>query len=192
MTRLTSLADSSQAAVEAVESANLRKYLLGRSMTYTMQHPLFGIGPGQFSNVVGKESRSEGRVGAWMETHNMFTQVSSECGIPALLLFVAGVGLTLRQAWRLNRSGKARGDDNPELIAAATCVLLSLTGFCTAATFLNLAYRLYLPSLSGLVIAMGFAAQAELFSKPPAKEQPTASPWAAAPNLPPLRPARPV
>lgn len=70
---------------EALESGEARGYLLKQSLIYTAQHPIFGIGMAQFPNYEGRLSIEAGKVGNWHETHNSFTEVSSECGIPALI-----------------------------------------------------------------------------------------------------------
>src|SRR5215471_3724719 len=44
---------------EADESSISRTYLFQQSVRYTLQHPLFGVGPDQFSNFEGLESRSK-------------------------------------------------------------------------------------------------------------------------------------
>jgi O-antigen ligase len=59
-------------------SAQQRKELLFISLKVTAQHPLFGVGPGNFAIVSG----------VWLATHNSYTQMSAEGGIPAFLLYV--------------------------------------------------------------------------------------------------------
>ena len=65
-------------ATEASGSAQQRKELLFQSLRVTAQHPLFGVGPGNFEVVSG----------VWHVTHNSYTQMSAEGGIPAFLLYV--------------------------------------------------------------------------------------------------------
>jgi O-antigen ligase len=65
-------------SAEASASAQQRKELLLRSLKVTAQHPLFGVGPGNFEVVSG----------VWRVTHNSYTQISAEGGIPAFLLYV--------------------------------------------------------------------------------------------------------
>lgn len=72
-------------AEEAGESADARGYLFRQSVTFTVEHPIFGVGPDQFSNFEGKTRVAAGEVGSWHGTHNAWTQVSSECGLPALI-----------------------------------------------------------------------------------------------------------
>lgn len=145
-------------------SSKIRRYLLRHSIELTLKHPVFGVGPGQFSNISGKESRERGIYGVWNETHNVFTQVSSECGIPALIFFVAGIGSTLLSFNKAHR--KAR--ENPawkEVSAAFFCVMIAMIAYVTSITFLNMAYRFCLPAMASLCVAMTRAAHLEFFSK---------------------------
>jgi len=65
-------------STEASKSAQQREELLFQSLKVTAQHPLLGIGPGNFAI----ES------GVWLVTHNSYTQISAEGGIPAFLLYM--------------------------------------------------------------------------------------------------------
>jgi O-antigen ligase len=153
---------------EARESADLRRYLLEQSLLFTVQNPILGVGLGQFSNDVGKKSRAEGMGGgAWNETHNTFTEVSSECGIPALIFFVIGIGSAFFSVYRIHlRAKRARRAD---IADACFCYLLSMFSYITSIIFLANAYRFYLPAMIGLSIALSAAAERELSSGLPAQ-----------------------
>jgi putative inorganic carbon (HCO3(-)) transporter len=145
---------------EALESQEARSYLLKQSLLYTMQYPLFGIGLAQFPNYEGRLSIEAGKVGNWHETHNSFTEVSSECGIPALIFFVLGIGSAL---FSVNRTyKKARQGGYSEIANACFCFLLSMVGFLVSITFLSNAYRFYLPAMIGLAIALTTTADREM------------------------------
>lgn len=145
---------------EAKESEDSRSYLLKQSLLYTMQHPIFGIGLGQFANYEGEQSVAAGKVGNWHETHNAFTQVSSECGVPAVIFFVLGIGAALVSVNRVYR--QARREGYTEIANASFCYLLSLIGFMVSITFLANAFRFYLPVMIGLSIALVAAAKREM------------------------------
>lgn len=155
---------------EAQESADSRSYLFKKSVEFTLQHPVFGVGPDQFSNYEGQVSRDSGIRGAWHATHCAWTQVSSECGIPALIFFVGGIGSALWTVSRIRKRAKESGDK--EVHAACFCYLASMTGFLTALTFLSNAYRFYFPVMVGLAIAMKFAAEIRFASAPPPEAAP--------------------
>jgi O-antigen ligase len=146
---------------EATESKQDRIYLLKQSILTTLSHPLFGVGIGQFQNYEGRTSREMGSHGHWHETHNSYTQASSEIGIPALLFFLAAIFSTYRMLDRVYRVARKLTPtrENQEIAATALCLLLSLVGFCTTSFFLSLAYRFYLPALTGVTIAFYRAVQ---------------------------------
>jgi len=140
------------ASLEAAESARVRRYEFDTSVRYTLQHPLFGVGPGQFSTYEGQTERVIGEHGTWLQTHSVLTQISSECGIPAFLLFVAAIVSTFLLILRVQK--KARIYGLREISMAAFCLGMSMIGFLSADLFLNLAYRFYFPALTGLAIAL--------------------------------------
>jgi O-antigen ligase len=146
--------------VEAEESEEARSYLLKQSLLYTVQHPIFGIGLRQFANYEGKVSLAAGKIGNWHQTHNSFTQVSSECGIPALIFFVLGIGSAFLSVNRTYR--KARREGYPEIANACFCYLLSMVGYVVSIAFLSNAYRFYLPAMIGLAIALSTTAEREM------------------------------
>jgi O-antigen ligase len=150
---------------EAQESEASRSYLFLKSLQFTAQHPLFGVGPDQFSNYEGGTSIAEGRTGTWHATHCSWTQVSSECGIPALILYVAGLGSVLLLVKRT--FSEARRQKNAAVTNACFCYLMGMTGFLVAITFLSNAYRYYVPVMISLGVAMCFAAQRQLDSGAP-------------------------
>jgi O-antigen ligase len=145
----------------AAESGEARRYLLKQSILATLRHPIFGVGAGQFQNYEGRTAHETGRRGSWHETHNSFTQVSSEIGIPALLFFLAAIIATYRMLDSVYRTARRRRPtkETQQIRATAFCLLISLIGFCTASFFLSLAYRFYLPALTGLAIALNRAVQ---------------------------------
>jgi hypothetical protein len=142
--RLNTLWNGSNAPVNWVESAaeeskQERLDLLSRSIQYTLEHPVFGLGLGNFSNVSGTELNQPD---AWLGTHNTFTEISSEAGVPALLLFV---GVLVTAACNLARIGRARfkSPENLELPLMARAALASLLSFVFAGFFVHLAYTYY-------------------------------------------------
>ncbi|HEY9140535.1 MAG TPA: O-antigen ligase family protein [Bryobacteraceae bacterium] len=141
---------------EATESAESRKYLFQTSVKFTIENPVFGVGPGQFSNFEGKTSREQGLHGNWHETHCAFTEVSSECGVPAFIFFTAGIGSALLLVLRTYRMAKREG--YPEIANGCFCYLLGMGGYLVALVFLAQAYTYRLPAMVGLAVTLNFAA----------------------------------
>jgi O-antigen ligase len=152
-------ADSEDAVQEALESTSSREYLLRKSIEFTFDKPIFGVGMGQFSIYEGSAAREAGGRGNWHLTHNAYTQVSSECGIPALLLFLAGIVGTFVTFLRIARRAKAVG--HREIMIAANCLMTGFAAFSVAIIFLSLAYAFYLPAMAGIAIAMHYASERE-------------------------------
>ena len=140
---------------EAKESGEARNYLLQQSLLYTLQHPLFGVGPDQFSNYEGMMSQARGEHGEWHATHNAFTEISSECGIPAAVFFIWGIGSALGTVNRTWRRARRRGV--PEVSRVCFFYTFAMIGYLVSIFFLANAYRYYLPSMIGLAIAIGAA-----------------------------------
>jgi O-antigen ligase len=171
---------------EAQESGESRSYLLQQSLIYTLHHPLFGVGLNQFPNYEGALSVAAGKAGNWHETHNAFTQVSSECGTPALVFFVLGIGSALVSVNRTYRQARRQG--NTEIANMCFCYLLAMVGFLVSITFLANAYRLYLPAMIGLAIVLSGSAAREMSGV--AVSQPAMAPPPRPRRIPPL--ARPA
>ena len=145
---------------EASESMDSRQYLVMQSIKLTFQHPIFGIGPSQFANVEGKQAKARGENGNWHETHNTYTQVSSECGIPALLLFLAAFASVFSKVNQTYKS--ARNAGNNEVAQVCLWYLASVIGYMVSIMFLACAYRFTLPLLIGLGVAINFGARRQL------------------------------
>ena len=152
--RLTSFTTGDK-ATEASVSSESREYLLKQSIIYTVQHPIFGVGPGQFSDYESQRRKNEALRHAWLQTHNSYTQISSECGIPAFLFYLAAVIGTFRLLGRIRRRAKAYRQK--EILAATFCISLGLVGYSSAALFVNFGYFFYFPAISGLVLGMWYA-----------------------------------
>ncbi len=112
----------------AYTSAQERWNLLVTSLEVTAEHPLFGVGPGNF-NVVS---------GHWRVTHNSFTQMSSEGGLPAFVMFV----LILRCAFRNVKSTRQLArDEGTTLLTGAFHA--SLLAYVVGSFFDAVSYQLF-------------------------------------------------
>jgi hypothetical protein len=139
---------------EALESSHIREILLKDSIKYTFDHPLLGLGPGQFSANEGKRIIMPGQGwGLWFETHNSFTQISAENGFPAVIFYVSAIVsslLLLSKTVHLCRGQSSLG----EIAAAILCVRIALISFCITIFFLNFGYTFYLPTMTGVIIVV--------------------------------------
>ena len=116
-------------------SAEARRRLLIMSLKLTAQHPVFGVGPGQFQNITQ----------TWFVTHNTYTQLSSETGIPGIALFL----LILRQVFRnlkaISKTERFRTD--PEAQVFASTLRAAFVGYLVSAFFAAYGYELFIYAL---------------------------------------------
>lgn len=145
----------SQAEQSARESSQLRKELFLASLRLTVRHPIFGVGPRMFAVANGQAAENAAGqpvFNAWHETHNTFTEISSEDGIPGLLFYCAA----LLSAFGILRRIRRATRENPELELAAHMAFslrLSLIAFVGTGIFASNAYAYYFPMLAGLCVA---------------------------------------
>ena len=146
----------------ALSSTQSRKQLLRRSIIFTFQHPLVGVGPGMFPLADDFYSKAQGaNKGQWLGTHNSYTQVSSELGIPAFLFFTAAVIMSIKTPYSIYK--RTRGD--PRLQDMANMALglhYCLIIYAVTIFFDYIAYTVMLPVLGGLAAALARTADAEI------------------------------
>ena len=119
------------------------------------------MGPAEFSDYEASVAKVEGTKAGWQVTHNAYTQISSEEGIPALLFYLTSIVMTFRTFGRVYRAARARPKLRPMAIACFCCQL-AMVGFCSAIFFLSLALTMYLPTMSGLAMAFSRSLDREL------------------------------
>jgi O-antigen ligase len=133
-------ASTNKVAASARQSEEERGTLLTRSLEYTLEHPIFGLGVGNFAVANGTDL---GLPGAWKGTHNTFTEISSEAGVPALFLFIGLLATALRNIKRIGKT-LFNNPEGAELNLMARATLASLLSFAFGALFAHLAYEYYL------------------------------------------------
>jgi O-antigen ligase len=143
----------SETATSARGSEAERLAVLNRSIKYTFENPIFGLGLGNLAVASGTEL---GRPDAWMGAHNTFTQISSEAGLPALGLFIFLLWTTLRGMKKLDR--ESTGPEGSELKLMARATQVSLLSFMFGAFFAHIAYEYFLFYPVAIGVALQHAA----------------------------------
>jgi putative inorganic carbon (HCO3(-)) transporter len=163
--RMSSITDESR---DETGSREARQILFRESYAAFLEHPVTGVGAGQFKNY-----NPQGRQEAWQETHNVVLQVAAELGIVGVTIFlflVARAALAGTQVRRLlrraghagPRSARANappadGALTPDEIAwmrAQTAALTAaLVGWFVCAMFASVAYNWTFYYLLALAIA---------------------------------------
>ncbi len=122
-------------------SADARQTLLMSGVVLTLNNPVFGVGPGNFGPIIVNIGKEQGFDWAPLNTHNAYTQVSSETGIPGILLFLALIFFSTRALVSLLRQTSATGTTpNSEIHRLASALLVSLAAILTCLFFLSEAY----------------------------------------------------
>jgi O-antigen ligase len=112
-------------------SLDARKALLKKSIMVTLEHPLFGVGPGCFV-MVDK---------GWVVAHNSYTELSAESGIPALVLFLLALGAAFKNVAFVKKSQQYQ--DDPELKLFTQALWAGLAAYVAGACFASTEYNLY-------------------------------------------------
>jgi O-antigen ligase len=150
----------------AISSQIQRMALFRLSVTYAITHPLLGVGPGQFAVAASGDAAKQGTRPNWLGTHNSYTEVASECGLPAFFLYVAVIALTLVSNFRIFRR-TAHLAEYRDLSALAFCFFSATLVYAICTFFFHIAYSSYLPSIAGMSVALRLGTSPSLWSSRP-------------------------
>lgn len=169
---------SSEYAASAKESTESRTMLLGESIKISLAHPLFGVGPGQSQLGINAALERRGLPASWHETHNMYTQISSEAGVPAFAFYMFALAYCLKTTLSIYRTSRGHRE-LAEIAQMSLCIFFSLTAYAISGLFDSIAYTFYFPALAGLVTAFVRAVRPEVasFQSIPAGIQPNSPAW---------------
>lgn len=146
--RLKALFGVTEGAGDAIESREARQALFWASVHITLHHPLLGVGPGEFMDYQFGLAHEKGQLGMWHETHNAYTQISSECGIPALIFYIVAAGMTYMSLLRMTKSG------TPVLSTIANVLSIMLFGYSVCIIFLSHGYNFAVPVITAITTSL--------------------------------------
>lgn len=150
--------ESTYNEAEAIGSTQARLELLKDSIATTIRHPLFGVGPGNFQVAQAQLAIDRGEAyGMWHVTHNSYTELSSETGIPGLLIYLAFVV----QCWRVLSVIRRRRHVSRDVVAMTQTIRAALVVLVTVAFFDSVGYGPNVPIMAGLITALSFIARDE-------------------------------
>lgn len=138
--RLASILNPS---LDAVSSASHRRELLFQSTLVALRRPLFGVGMGNF-NIVSLYG---------LETHNSYTQVASEMGMPALVLYASFIIVPLLGLRRIERETFGVQSCSRSYYLAVG-LQASLAGYMVSSFFLSVAYQWYIYYLVAYAVCL--------------------------------------
>jgi O-antigen ligase len=107
------------------------------------EHPVLGVGPGSYAANFSREYANELGLRHFdtnRRAHNLYLEIGADLGVPGLLVFLAILGVTMLQLWRLRRAWETLSPRNSEI---ATALFLMLLGYAMTGMFLHLAYARY-------------------------------------------------
>jgi probable O-glycosylation ligase (exosortase A-associated) len=140
--RLSSIFDPTS-DVSGGASAISRRALLFRSLLVMSRHPLLGIGMGNFHSVSIHEQVS----------HNAYTQVGAEIGIPAMLLYIMLIVAAFKRMRSIEREAP-EGQAHTRFYYLALGLQASLVGYMVCSFFISVAFQHYIYYLLGYAICL--------------------------------------
>ena len=147
-----------------IASSENRKALLIQSLEMTFKHPIVGVGPGDFSFVSWDERKATTGVGGEnLVSHNTYTQISSETGIPGFFLFAGTVFLSLKYAFVDYRRKLA---SNSELTLCSRYLLYTSGALFAGIFFLSVGYTHMLAILFALATSIRLISEQSVATVP--------------------------
>jgi O-antigen ligase len=149
--------------MNAGASSESRMHLFWESVDVTLRNPIFGVGPGNFMIEENNRAKGAGYIrGMWHATHNTYTEISSEAGIPALIAYVWLLCWCWTTLSKLEKPENSRWHPEaaqiPSMAFALKACLLTIM---VSSTFLSITYHTKMPTLVGLVVAFTLAVSRE-------------------------------
>ena len=163
--RMASITDESK---DATGSREARKVLIEQAWMIFLEHPITGVGAGQFMNY-GPPGRAE----KWRVTHNVMLQIAAEIGVFGLMVFSYLIWRGFASAWwtrkalawthrrRPKRRGKAALADPEDglepherqfLETHASAMVACMMGWFVCAQFASVAFNWTFYYLLGLSV----------------------------------------
>ena len=138
--RLSTIFSSSS---DTTGSSSQRTEILKRSIWVTLRYPLTGVGVGNFHYKSVHE----------LVTHNAYTQVSSEMGIPALVIYIMLMVYPLRRLRQIERE-TADIAEKRKLHYWSIGIQASIVAYMVSSFFGAVAYQWYIYYLVGYAVAV--------------------------------------
>jgi O-antigen ligase len=144
--------------MSTIQSSESRRALLIDSLIITMHHPLMGVGPGNFAVAQDVLAKARGERSSWHVSHNTYTQISSEMGVPGLLIFLAVLFNVFKVLNSISRT-RYPGPTWQNLRMLARTLRAGFIVFLPVAFFGSLGYNAEVPILAGIATSLGYMAQ---------------------------------
>lgn len=169
--------DPNSASGSALGSKRQREELLVHAVILTAENPILGVGMNNFA--AASHDRFNTRAEDWVGCHNTFLQVSSELGLPGLVLYIfllSAAWKTVRLPGRQMSPAQAELPENRQFRILSDATVISFVGYILFSVVSHFAYEPY------FFVVMGFAESLRniyLRSAEPAPIEIPVSAWAA-------------
>ena len=130
-------------AADLTGSSSQRNEVLKRSIWVALRYPIFGVGIGNFHH---KAPRN-------LETHNAYTQVASEMGIAAMVIYIMFLVHPIRRLRKVENESLDKPDQR-RFYYLSIGLQASLIGFMVSSFFGAVAYQWYVYYLVGYAIGL--------------------------------------
>jgi probable O-glycosylation ligase (exosortase A-associated) len=146
-----------------------------------LDHPVVGVGPNNLEVVYKSYSPEPER---FRVSHNAYLQILCECGLPALLLFLAAIGSAW---WNLGRVRK--WTDLPWVETYSRMLQISIVAYFVGSMFLNTAYAELIYQIIGMSVSLEVIARTAAAGEPERRKVPALvfrreEPWWKRPAVP--------
>jgi O-antigen ligase len=160
---------------EATESTADRRDLLLDAIRMTREHPLFGVGAGQYSDYRASHYRyPNGLPKRFFPSHNTYAQIAAESGVPGLFLYVLFLYMVYKTIRRARILAQKSGHPDGKFIAQiTTCLEAALAYFAVCAFFMTCERHPHQFVIAGLAIALERILQHWVAQSGPAEAQPS-------------------
>ena len=138
--RLSTIFDT---ASDLTGSASQRSQVMKRSVLVTLRYPLFGVGLGNFHYKSFQE----------LGTHNAYTQVGSEMGIAAMVVYIMFLLYPYKRLTEIQKKSYQQKDERFYYYLSVG-LQAGLLGYMFASFFAAVAYQWYIYYLVGYAIAL--------------------------------------
>jgi O-antigen ligase len=147
-------------SLDPLGSASARSALLKQSILVALRHPIFGIGIGNFMLISINEH----------VTHNAYTQVAAEVGLPALIIYVLFTVTPIRRLRRIEDAEfKREGRRRSRFYYLSVGMQASLIGYAVSSFFISVAFYPVIYYLVGYAVCVRRLYESEM-----AREEKTA------------------
>jgi hypothetical protein len=141
---------------EAMASTMERRDLLKDAIQMTLDHPLLGVGPGEYPDYRRQHfTYANGNPKHGIPSHNTFAQIASETGFPGLFFYLAFLFSIYRTAYRVRKLTAISNHPNKKLFSQiSTCIEAALVYFSACAFFMTCDRHPHQFVIAGMAIAM--------------------------------------